>query len=264
MQPVVDMLEVSLTRGDKTILDNLSWKIFPGEHWVVLGPNGAGKTSILQLLHTSIFPTTGLVQIFDEILGLVDIFEIRPRIGFSSASLLDAFPDSESAIDVVKTAAYSMTGTWREDYEDTDLARAEKLLQDWGMSQLKHRLFKTLSEGEKKRVLIARALMANPELLLLDEPAAGLDISGRESMTTALGAFVSSPKSPVCVLVTHHVEEIPEGFTHVLCLNEGKVIAQGSIDETLTNDNLSRTFGLDLEVNKKETSRGVRWSVSLI
>jgi iron complex transport system ATP-binding protein len=261
---VVELLDVSVFREAKAILDDISWKINRDEHWVVLGPNGAGKTTLMQILQTMIFPTKGIVEILGEYLGLVDVFELRTRIGFSSASLIDRFPEHENALNVVKTAAYSMTGTWREDYEDTDIVRALELLGMWKMDHLANRTFRTLSEGEKKRVLIARALMANPELLLLDEPAAGLDIVGRESMVMELGKFATSDNSPVCVLVTHHVEEIPEGFTHVLCLNDGRVVAQGPIDSTLNDDNVSKTFGLNLRVSKQATSRGNRWSASLI
>jgi len=230
----------------------------------VLGPNGAGKTTLMQILQTMIFPTNGIVEILGEYLGLVDVFELRTRIGFSSASLIDQFPEYEKALDVVKTAAYSMNGTWREEYDSADLARALALLGMWKIDHLAKRTFKTLSEGEKKRVLIARALMANPEILLLDEPAAGLDIVGRESMVMELGRFASSKDSPVCVLVTHHVEEIPEGFTHVLCLNNGKVVAQGPINTILNNENVSKTFGLNIAISQQATSRGIRWSVSLI
>ncbi len=264
MQQIVELLDVSVIRGGKPILDDVSWKINSNEHWVVLGPNGAGKTTLMQILQTMIFPTNGIVEIFGEYLGLVDVFELRPRIGLSSASMLDQFPDHETALDVVKTAAYSMTGTWREKYENTDLNRARDLLSKWGIAHLENRIFRSLSEGEKKRVLIARALMANPEVLLLDEPAAGLDIVGRESMVMELGKFANSEGSPVCILVTHHVEEIPEGFTNVICLNNGKVVAQGPIDETLNDQNVSLTFGLNLKVTKQQTTRGKRWLASLV
>lgn len=263
MQPILEMLDVSVLRNHRLIVNNLSWTIFPGQHWVILGPNGAGKTTLLQLLNTTVFPSSGLMQVFGEILGLVDVFELRSRIGFSSASILNDFPDSEKVIDVVKTSAYSMTGTWKEDYDQSDLTRASKLLRDWEVHDLHNRFFKSLSEGEKKRVLVARALMANPEMLLLDEPAAGLDISGRESMVSTLTNFIKSPSSPVCVLVTHHVEEIPPGFTHALCIRNGEVIALGEIDKTLTDDIVSRTFDLDLRISKQLTSKGHRWSVSL-
>ncbi len=264
MQEVVDLLEVSVVRNGKPILNNVSLKINAGQHWVVIGPNGAGKTTLMQILQTSLFPTSGIVEIFDEIMGLIDVFELRPRIGLTSASMLELFPEHETALDVVKTSAYSMTGTWREDYENADIQRARELLDKWGIGQLSDRIFKSLSEGEKKRVLIARALMSNPELLLLDEPAAGLDISGRESMVSELGKFVKSPSSPVCVLVTHHVEEIPEGFTHILCLKNGSVVASGPIDETLNDANISKTFGINLKVNKNQTTQGNRWSITLI
>jgi iron complex transport system ATP-binding protein len=264
MHQVVELLDVSVIRGNKAILDDVSWKINADEHWVVLGPNGAGKTTLMQILQTMIFPSSGIVEILGEYLGLVDVFELRPRIGLTSASMLDQFPDHETALDVVKTSAYSMTGTWREDYENADISRAKDLLAKWGIGHLGDRIFKSLSEGEKKRVLIARALMANPEVLLLDEPAAGLDIVGRESMVLELGDFAKSPTSPVCVLVTHHVEEIPEGFTHAICLNDGKVVAQGPIEQTLTDQYVSATFGLNLKVSRQQTSRGMRWSATLI
>lgn len=264
MQQIVEMLDVSVIREGKPILDEVSWKIQSNEHWVVLGPNGAGKTTLLQILQTQIFPSKGIVEIFGEYMGLIDVFELRPRIGLTSASLLELFPEHETVLDVVKTSAYSMTGTWQEDYDHADIERARSLMQKWGIASLEKRIFKSLSEGEKKRVMIARALMANPEMLLLDEPAAGLDLVGRESMVAELGGFVRSESSPVCVLVTHHVEEIPEGFTHVLCLNNGHVVASGSIDEVLTDEVVTKTFGLRLRVSKNETSLGSRWSVSLI
>ncbi len=264
MEKVVELLDVNVVRNDRKILRDISWQVDANDRWVILGPNGAGKTTLMQIVQTLLFPSSGIVEIFGEYLGLVDVFELRPRIGLSSASMLDLFPEHESVLDVVKTSAYSMTGTWREDYETADVERAKELLQQWGILQLATRIFKTLSEGEKKRVLIARALMSNPEILLLDEPAAGLDIVGRESMITELGKFAKSQSAPVSILVTHHVEEIPEGFTHVLCLNDGSIVAQGNIEDTLTSANVSKTFGLNLEVTKKSTSQGVRWSASLV
>ena len=264
MGKVVELLDVNVVRNNQKILQDISWQIDENDRWVILGPNGAGKTTLMQILQTLVFPSTGIVEILGEYLGLVDVFELRPRIGLSSASMLDLFPEHETVLDVVKTSAYSMTGTWREDYEKADISRAESLLAQWGIADLSNRVFRTLSEGEKKRVLIARALMANPEVLLLDEPAAGLDIVGRESMIAELGKFAKSESAPVSILVTHHVEEIPEGFTHLLCLSEGRIVAKGLIDNTLTSENISKTFGLNLEIAKRQTSQGTRWSASLI
>ncbi len=261
---VVEMLDVNVVRNDKKILQDISWQIDADERWVILGPNGAGKTTLMHILQTLIFPSSGIVEMFGEYLGLVDVFELRPRIGFSSASLLDLFPEHETVLDVVKTSAYSMTGSWREDYERADIARAESLLDQWGILQLSNRVFKTLSEGEKKRALIARALMANPEILLLDEPAAGLDLVGRESMISELSRFAKSDTAPVCILVTHHVEEIPAGFTHLMCLKEGKIVAKGLIEDTLNSQNVSKTFGLDLEITRRETTSGTRWSANIL
>ena len=262
MSQVVAMVDVSVVRSGKTILKDISWTINDNERWVVIGPNGAGKTTLLQIFQTMIFPTEGLVEILGEFLGLVDVFEIRPRVGFASASMIDHFPEHETALDVVKTSAYSMTGTWRENYEKADIVRARNLMSDWSVDSLAEQPFKVLSEGEKKRVLIARALMANPEILLMDEPAAGLDIVGREEMVTQLEKFAKNQNSPVLVLITHHVEEIPDGFTHVLCLRDGEIVAKGKIQEILNDEIMSRTFGIDLHVEQISTARGLRWSIS--
>ena len=262
MGQVIAMVDVSVVRSGKRILKDISWTINDNERWVVIGPNGAGKTTLLQIFQTMIFPTEGLVEILGEFLGLVDVFEIKPRIGFASASMIEHFPEHETALDVVKTSAYSMTGTWREKYENADIIRAKNLMKDWSVDIHSDQPFKVLSEGEKKRVLIARALMANPEILLMDEPAAGLDIVGREEMVTQLEKFAKNKNSPVLVLITHHVEEIPDGFTHVLCLRDGEIVAKGEIQDVLTDDVLSKTFGIPLKVERLSTSRGMRWSIN--
>jgi len=188
----------------------------------------------------------------------VDVFELRPRIGLSSATLADRIPGGETVLDVVLTATYARTGRWREAYEEEDLARAHDLLAAFGVDHLDARFFGTLSEGERKRVQIARALMSDPELLLLDEPAAGLDLGGREELVGALGELAGDARSPVIVLVTHHVEEIPPGFTHALLLRAGAVEAAGPIEEALTPAHLSRTFGVELTVERHLGRWGAR------
>lgn len=260
MTDVLDLQDVTIVRGTTTILDGLSWTVREGERWVVLGRNGAGKTTLLQIASGRMHPTAGTAEILGERLGRVDVFELRPRIGLASAALAEHIPSGELVRDVVVTAAYGVTGRWRERYEDLDEARAGDLLAVFGVAHLANRYFGTLSEGERKRVQIARALMSDPELLLLDEPAAGLDLGGREELVGALAELARDPRSPVLVLVTHHVEEIPPGFTHALLLRQGQVEAVGPLEEVLTAEHLSRAFGLELELNR----HAERWSARAV
>jgi iron complex transport system ATP-binding protein len=246
MTAVLDFVEVTIRRGQATLLDQVSWRVEDDERWVILGPNGAGKTTLLQVASAQIHPTSGVAGILDEVLGTVDVFELRPRIGITSAALAERIPRSERVHDVVVSASYGVVGRWREEYDDLDDRRASELLTEVGAAHLVDRTFGTLSEGERKRVQIARALMADPELLLLDEPAAGLDLGGREDLVSTLSVLARDPSSPATVMVSHHVEEIPPGFTHALLLRRGQVVAAGPIDEVVTTANLSTTFGMPL------------------
>lgn len=255
MSAVLDLKGVSVRRGGKAILDAVDWRVNEGERWVVLGRNGAGKTTLLQVASARMHPTSGTADVLGERLGRVDVFELRPRIGLASAALAESIPGDETVRDVVLTAAYGVTGRWRESYEDFDTERADDLLRAFGMDALADRQFGTLSEGERKRTQIARALMTDPEVLLLDEPAAGLDLGGREELVGALGELAGDRRSPVLVLVTHHVEEIPPGFTHLMLLRDGAVHRAGPIREVLTAENLSDAFGLPLIV----AHGGGRW-----
>ncbi len=248
MAAVVELADVSVVRGSQTLLDNLSWRVLDDERWVVLGPNGAGKTTLLQLLSTHLHPTAGVVGVLQEVIGTVDVFELRPRIGLTSAALGERIPATERVADVVVSASYAVLGRWREEYGDLDHARAAQLLEELGVRHLADRTFGTLSEGERKRVQIARALMTDPELLLLDEPAAGLDLGGREDLVSTLSVLANDESSPTTVLVSHHVEEIPPGFTHVLMLRDGKQVVAGPMTQTLTEQNLSKTFGMSLHL----------------
>ena len=250
------MAAVSVVRGAKTLLSKVDWQVSEGERWVILGPNGAGKTTLLQIAAARLHPTSGVAGILDESLGKVDVFELRPRIGLSSAALANQIPEYEKVLNVVVTAAYGVTGRWREGYEKDDERRAFALLNDWGMGPLLNRKFSTLSEGERKRVQIARALMADPELLLLDEPAAGLDLGGREDLVSTLSMLALDPRSPATVLVSHHVEEIPPGFTHAMLLREGKVVASGAIRDVITEEHLTETFDMPLVLSLE----GGRWT----
>ena len=248
MNDVLEFAGVSVVRGRKTLLDNVDWQVKEGERWVILGPNGAGKTTLLQIAGARLHPTRGVAGILEEVMGSVDVFELRPRIGLASAALANQIPEQETVLNVVVTASYGVTGRWREAYEKQDERRAFRLLGQWGMSTFLNRRFATLSEGERKRVQIARALMADPELLLLDEPGAGLDLAGREDLVHRLSQLAADEDAPALVLVTHHLEEVPPGFTHAMLLREGGVVAQGPIDEVLTEENLSTAFDMSLEV----------------
>src|ERR1700712_2270666 len=252
---VLRMSGVRVERGGNTLLDGIDWTVRENERWAVLGPNGAGKTTLLQVASARLFPTSGVVDLLDERLGRVDVFELRPRIGLASAALADGVPPQETVLDVVLTAGYAIFGRSRENYHPNDVARARKLLEQLGCRPLLDRPFGVLSEGERKRVLIARALMTDPELLLLDEPAAGLDLGAREALLRRLARITTDEDGPALVLVSHHVEEIPSGITHVLLLRGGRIVAAGPTEEVLTRGALSACFGLPLTVEKLPAGR---------
>jgi iron complex transport system ATP-binding protein len=247
---VVRMAGVTVRRGHTELLADLDWAVELDERWVVLGPNGAGKTTLLRIAAAELHPTSGVVDVLGERIGRTDVFELRPRIGLSSSALAARVPADEKVSDVVVSAGYAVLGRWREAYESMDTRRATELLTAMGVGHLADRTFGTLSEGERKRTLIARSLMTDPELLLLDEPAAGLDLGGREELVARLSALAMDPDAPATVLVTHHVEEIPPGFTHALLLRGGRSVAQGLLEDVLTADNLSETFGQRLVLER--------------
>jgi iron complex transport system ATP-binding protein len=249
---VLQFDEVSVRRGSKVLLDRISWTVEEDERWAVLGANGAGKTTLLQVAAASLHPSSGAAYVFGERLGSVDVFELRPRIGLASAALAQRIPNAELVTDVVVSAGYSVLGRWREAYGRLDVRRAGKLLERMGVGDLAERTYGTLSQGERQRVQIARALMTDPELLLLDEPAAGMDLGGREDLIRRLTRFAADPDAPASVLVTHHVEELPPGISHVLLLRNGRVVAAGLARDVLTGPLLSETFGLPLHVARHD------------
>ncbi len=243
MTAVVDLAQVSVVRGGATLLDEVTWRVDESDRWVVIGPNGAGKTSLLRIAAAMEYPSSGRAYVLGERLGHVDMSELRSRVGLSSSALSQRVPDDEVVRDLVVSAGYAVLGRWREKYEDVDYEQAVDMLESLGAEHLAERTYGTLSEGERKRVLIARSLMTDPELLLLDEPAAGLDLGGREELVARLADLAADPDAPATVLVTHHVEEIPPGFSHCLLLSEGKVVASGLLTDVLTSENLSKAFG---------------------
>ncbi|MBB2908989.1 iron complex transport system ATP-binding protein [Streptosporangium becharense] len=253
---VLRLQDVAVRRDGAVLLRDIDWTVHEDERWVVIGPNGAGKTTLLQVVGAMLFPTEGVVEILGERLGQSDVFDLRPRIGLASAALAEKVPPDEKVIDLVLTASYAILGRWTEEYDSHDVTRAVELIDQLGCAHLIRRRFNTLSEGERKRVQIARALMPDPELLLLDEPAAGLDLGGREDLVRRLATLAQDPKAPTMVLVTHHVEEVPAGFTHALLLRHGSVVAQGPIEHVMSAENLSHTFGIPLTL---ERGRDGRW-----
>ncbi|MFD4294376.1 ABC transporter ATP-binding protein [Rhodococcus sp. NPDC058505] len=247
---LIDFDDVLIRRGGVTLVGPVTWKVELDERWVVLGPNGAGKTSLLRIAAGEVYPTSGHANLLGETLGRVDVNELKPRIGLSSSALANRVPADELVKDLVVSAGYAVLGRWRERYEEMDTDRAVEILESIGAEHLADRTYGTLSEGERKRVLIARALMTDPELLLLDEPAAGLDLGGREELVARLGDLAADPDAPATVLITHHVEEIPPGFTHALLLKEGEVVAQGLIDDVITAENLTAAFSQSIALDR--------------
>ena len=246
---LIDFAKVTLRRGGQVLVGPVTWSVELDERWVVIGPNGAGKTSLLRIAAAMEHPSSGTAYVLGERLGRVDMSELRARVGLSSSTLSQRVPDGELVRDLVVSAGYAVLGRWRERYEDVDYEQAIDMLESVGAEHLAERTYETLSEGERKRVLIARSLMTDPELLLLDEPAAGLDLGGREELVARLADLAADPDSPAIVLVTHHVEEIPQGFSHALILSEGRVVDAGLLADVLTAENLSKAFGQSIALD---------------
>ena len=252
MTSVLAFNDVTVVRGDKQILSHVTWSVNEGERWVIMGPNGAGKTTLMQICSGYMHPTSGIAVVLGETLGKTNVRELRTRIGISSAAIAALLPPEETVFDAVLTAAHGVNGRWREVYESVDRDRAAEMVDSWGLHKLVNRRVGTLSEGERKRVQIARALMADPELLILDEPAAGLDVAGREDLVGRLGMLAEDPMSPSLVLVTHHVEEIPSNFTHALLLSNGAVSSNGPVLDVITSEPMSQAFGVRLTVERAD------------
>jgi iron complex transport system ATP-binding protein len=240
---------VDVVRGaERLILHRVDWSVEEGERWAVLGPNGAGKTTMLQLASGYLHPTRGVVEILGQRLGRVDVRKLRERIGIVSAAVANKLVPTVSAHDIVMSARYAALEPWWHRYSDEDRSRASRLLDEAGFGPIADRPFGVLSEGERQQVLLARTLMADPDLLLLDEPCAGLDVGGRERLVARLSRLAGDRSAPPIVLVTHHVEEIPASFSHVLLLRGGQVVTAGPIATSLTSGTLSDCFGLPLRL----------------
>lgn len=247
---LVDFRDVTFKRGGRNLVGPVTWQVELDERWVIIGPNGAGKTTLIRMAAAEEFPSSGRAFVMGEQLGRTDMRDLRASIGVSSSALGNRIPAEEKVGDLVISAGYAVLGRWREEYEEMDFEQAHEILDQVGAYHLQDRTWGTLSEGERKRVLVARALMTNPELLILDEPGAGMDLGGREDLVGYLGELALDPDAPAIVMITHHVEEIPFGFTHAMLLDEGEVVAQGLIDTVLTSENLSRAFHQPIEVSR--------------
>ena len=244
--------DISLDIDGARILDRVTWAIHSGEHWVVLGPNGAGKTTLLRIAALYLHPTSGTVDVLGQRLGKCDVRTLRERISFSSPALAARLEPSMTATEVVMTARYAALAPWWHQYTDADRARAVSLLERFRCAAVADHKFPTLSAGERQRVLLARTLMNDPGIVLFDEPTAGLDVGGREELVADLTGWARDRDRPPLVLVTHHLEEIPPGFTHALVLSHGRVAAVGPIAETVTSEVLSAAFELPLRVDTRD------------
>lgn len=250
MSAVITLNAVSVIRDSTEILTNVSWSVGSGERWVVIGPNGAGKTTLLELVADWETPTSGSVVVLGDDTQRESADWIRPRVGIASAGMAKRIPTTDTVRSAVVTAAYAISTPGDLEIDEFDVRRANRVLREWGLEGQADRSIASLSEGEIKRVQLARAIMTDPELLLLDEPTAGLDLGAREELLLILANVAHSKDAPAVVMVTHHVEEIPVGFTHALVLSRGRVVAAGNIAETLTSANLSEAYALDIAVTQ--------------
>jgi iron complex transport system ATP-binding protein len=262
--PVIRLEDLSVVREGRAILDRVSWQVGAGERWALLGPNGSGKTTLLKVVGSTLWPTSGVVELLGERLGRVDMRELRRRIAVVSASVARQLRPGISALDVVLTGRTAALETWWHEYTEEDRHQAASLLDDagFGGGAFAERPFGLLSEGERQQVLLARALMSRPELLLLDEPAAGLDLGARERLLVRLSSLAEDPSVPPLVFVTHHVEEIPPGITHAALLRDGAMVVSGPVGEVLTGPSVTAAFGVEVTVERRAGRYAARATVA--
>jgi iron complex transport system ATP-binding protein len=263
-QPLFSLTDVVVKRSGSTIVENINWTVNPGDNWVLLGPNGIGKSTIVNIISSRMFPTSGGVQLLGQTLGKVDVFQLRPKIGVLGADIGSTFPNSETVLKIVALAQAGMTSGWGDGRDDQYLTpevvqRAKEMLELFSVGQLEQRMWGVLSQGERKRVQMARTLMSDPELLLFDEPTAGLDLAGREQVINVLNKLAAANRKSgkSILLVNHNVEEIPPSFDNIAImgrsvqnnlLSSGTILYSGKMSDTLNSANLSAAYGIDLQV----------------
>jgi iron complex transport system ATP-binding protein len=257
---VLRLENITFVRDGRRILDDVTFRVAPGQHWLVLGANGSGKTTLLRIASMYEHPSSGTVRVLGEQLGRTDVRVLRRRVGYASAALAAQFRTDLTATDVVVTAKNAALEPWWHRYTDDDRSRAVDCLERMGVGGYRNRPIATLSSGEQQRVFLARTLMNDPDVILLDEPSARLDLGGREQLVAALHELTA--QSTPFVLVTHHVDEVPPGVTHALLLRDGSVLAQGPIDAALTSDTLSDCFRMQLQLERRGDGRLSAWRVS--
>ncbi len=253
--PLVSLSKVRVVRDERPLIDEVDWVLRAGKRWVILGPNGSGKTTMLRVAGGRLWPSAGTVEILGRRLGTVDLRELRGRVSFVSGAVARELRPTQRVREVVASGKFGALETWWHTYEDDDWARADRLLADTEVGGLGDREFGVISEGERQHVLLARALMGRPELLLLDEPAAGLDMGARERLLAVLGALARDDSAAPLAMVTHHTEEIPPGITHAVLLSGGRVLSSGPVDEVLTSESVSECFSVPVVVGRD----GDRW-----
>jgi iron complex transport system ATP-binding protein len=259
--PALRLRGVSFVRDGRTIVAPLDWTVRAHERWLVLGANGSGKTSLVRICALYEHPSAGRIQVLGHELGRTDVRELRRRIGYMSAAMAAQIRTDLSCSDVVKTARYAALEPWWHRYDELDEARARHCLDQMGVGRFAERELGTLSSGEQQRVLLARTLMNEPGLVLLDEPSARLDLGGREQLVQALAELTTDPASAPVVLVTHHLDEVPPGMTHALLLRDGEVVAKGPIGKALSQTTLSECFGLPLALEHRPDGRMAAWAI---
>ncbi|QKY70109.1 ABC transporter ATP-binding protein [Lentibacillus sp. CBA3610] len=248
MTNVIELQEVSWRRQQANILSDINWHVEKNQHWAILGLNGSGKTSLLNIITGYSWPTNGHVRILDQPFGKVDIRELRKSIGWVSSSLQERIKESERAEDIVVSGKYASIGLAFEEPGEADYEKAFRIMDQMRCSHLAGRTYQTCSQGERQKLLIARGLMASPDLLLLDESTSGLDFIAREELLSAIQQLVKEENAPTIIFVTHHIEEVLPEFSCTLLLQDGRIFAKGPSHDVLTPDNLSQFFGMQVNV----------------